>query len=300
MSTITQDYQVLLYYKFITVADPIKQTSKHLSLCKELDLRGRVLIAPEGINGTVSGTIEQTEAYMEYMNQHPLFQNISYKIDLHDGHAFDKMFVRHKEELVTFRVEEDLDPHKQTGKYLSPKEFYEQLQREDVIIIDGRNDYEYEIGHFRNAIRPEVDSFREFPQWIKKNLSAHKDKKILTYCTGGIRCEKLTSYMLEEGFGDVSQLDGGIVTYGKDPEVQGDLFDGKCYVFDQRITVPINRVNETIVSTCIHCGELSDRYINCEYTLCNQQHICCKSCDESYHQYCSHQCNEKAKNMSEQ
>ncbi|KAA2302120.1 hypothetical protein FY526_21480, partial [Clostridioides difficile] len=117
------------------------------------------------------------------------------------------------------------------------KEFHEHLQRDDVIVIDGRNDYEYEIGHFRGAIRPDVESFREFPEWIRENLGDMKDKTIITYCTGGIRCEKLTGFMINEGFQDVAQLDGGIVTYGKDPEVQGHLFDGKCYVFDERISV---------------------------------------------------------------
>src|SRR5690606_24974437 len=111
------------------------------------------------------------------------------------------------------------------------KEFYEHLQRDDVVVIDARNDYEYDIGHFRGAIKPEVRTFREYPEWARKNLSQYKDKKVIMYCTGGIRCEKLSGFFLREGFKDVSQLDGGIVTYGKDPEVKGRLFDGKCYVF---------------------------------------------------------------------
>lgn len=194
---------------------------------------------------------------------------------------------------MTFRVEDELDPNVISGKRLSPKEFFEYLQREDVIVIDGRNDYEYDIGHFRNAIRPDVQSFREFPEWIRENLSEHKDKTILTYCTGGIRCEKLTGFMLKEGFQDVAQLDGGIVTYGKDPEVQGRLFDGKCYVFDERISVPINRTDEDIVvGKCHHCGKPEDRYINCDNDACHLQHICCEECEELHNSCCSAECEE--------
>ncbi|HER2167760.1 TPA: hypothetical protein VJS50_001748, partial [Streptococcus pyogenes] len=135
----------------------------------------------EGINGTVSGTPEQTEQYMKDMHANPLFSDMVFKIDDAPEHAFKKIFVRHKAELVTFRVDEELDPNVISGKRLSPKEFYEHLQQEDVIVIDGRNDYEYEIGHFRGAIRPDVESFREFPEWIRENLGDMKDKKIITY-----------------------------------------------------------------------------------------------------------------------
>lgn len=288
-----QNYQILLYYKFVQIPVPEAFKDEHLQYCKDLGLKGRILVASEGINGTVSGTIEQTEQYMQDMHANPLFADMVFKIDPSEGHAFKKMFVRHREELVTFRVEDELDPNEISGTRLSPQEFYEYLQRDDVIVIDGRNDYEYDIGHFRNAIRPEVQSFREFPDWIRENLSEHKDKTILTYCTGGIRCEKLTGFMLKEGFKDVAQLDGGIVTYGKDPEVQGRLFDGKCYVFDERIAVPINQTDEdVIVGKCHHCGKPEDRYINCDNDACHLQHVCCEECEELHHSCCSAECEE--------
>lgn len=284
-------YRVLLFYKFVHIDAPEQFTAEHLQYCKDLGVKGRILIASEGINGTVSGTVEQTERYMNDLRANPLFADIVFKIDEADGHAFKKMFVRHKKELVTFRYEHELDPNRLSGKRLPPAEFYEQLQDEDVVILDGRNDYEYEIGHFRGAIRPDVESFREFPEWIRQNLSGYKDKKILTYCTGGIRCEKLTGFLLNEGFQDVSQLEGGIVTYGKDPKVQGRLFDGKCYVFDERISVPINRTEEDIViGHCSHCGTVHDRYINCP--VCNLQHICCEECEAEHHGFCSEACKE--------
>lgn len=287
------NYRVLLYYKFIKIDDPETFTQEHLQYCKDLGLKGRILIAEEGINGTVSGTYEQTEQYMQDMKANPLFSDMWFKIDEVEGHAFKKMFVRHKKELVTFRYEEELDPNVLFGKRLSPKEFYEELQSDDVVVIDGRNDYEYEIGHFRGAIRPDVESFREFPQWIRENLGDVKDKKVITYCTGGIRCEKLTGFLLKEGFQDVAQLEGGIVTYGKDPEVQGRLFDGKCYVFDERISVPINRTDEDIViASCYHCGTIEDQYVNCP--TCNLQYVSCDSCAEEHDFFCSDACREKA------
>ncbi|NIK67324.1 rhodanese-related sulfurtransferase [Paenibacillus sp. BK720] len=285
-------YRILLYYKYVHIENPEQVTAEHLRFCKELGVKGRILISDQGINGTCSGTTEQTDAYMAYMNEHPLFKDITYKIDESEGHVFKKLFVRHKNELVTLRYKKKMDPNVLTGKRLSPKEFYEQLQQDDVIIIDGRNDYEYDIGHFRGAIRPTVESFREFPEWIRKNLPEDaKNKPILTYCTGGIRCETLTGVLLEEGFTDVAQLEGGIVTYGKDEEVKGRLWDGKCYVFDDRISVPINRTEEDIViGKCHHCGKPEDRYVNCANVTCDKRHICCEECEAEHNRHCSEEC----------
>ncbi|MFB5678333.1 rhodanese-related sulfurtransferase [Paenibacillus terreus] len=284
-------YRILLYYKYVTIPEYESFAKEHLEYCKELGVKGRILVAEEGINGTLSGTIEQTDAYMRYMNDHPLFSDMVFKIDEADGHAFKKIFVRPKKELVTLRYDTPLDPNVIGGKRLSPKEFYEQMQNEDVIILDGRNDYEYDLGHFRNAIRPDVESFREFPEWIRTHMQDVKDKPILTYCTGGIRCEKLTGVLINEGFSNVAQLDGGIATYGKDSEVQGRLFDGKMYVFDERISVRVNQTDEDItVGQCHHCGSPTDRYINCADDTCHAQHLCCDECLETYEGYCSHDC----------
>ncbi|GMK45756.1 oxygen-dependent tRNA uridine(34) hydroxylase TrhO [Paenibacillus glycanilyticus] len=291
-NTENKPYRILLYYKYVHIENPEQVTAEHLRFCKELGIKGRILISDQGINGTCSGTIEQTDAYMAYMNEHPLFKDITYKIDESEGHVFKKLFVRHKNELVTLRYKKKMDPNVLTGKRLSPKEFYEQLQQEDVIIIDGRNDYEYDIGHFRGAIRPTVESFREFPEWIRKNLPEDaKNKPILTYCTGGIRCETLTGVLMEEGFTDVAQLEGGIVTYGKDEEVKGRLWDGKCYVFDDRISVPINRTEEDVViGKCHHCGKPEDRYVNCANVTCDKRHICCEECEAEHNRHCSEEC----------
>jgi UPF0176 protein len=286
-------YRILLYYKYVHIEDYEAFAAEHLKFCKELGVKGRIIVAEEGINGTLSGTVEQTDAYMAQMRNDPRFSDVFFKIDESEEHAFKKIFVRPKKEIVTWRFEEDVNPNEVTGKHLSPKEFYEQLQHDDVVVIDGRNDYEYEIGHFRNAIRPDVSTSREFPEWIRENLSQFKDKKVLTYCTGGIRCEKLSGFLIKEGFQDVSQLNGGIVTYGKDPEVQGRLFDGKCYVFDERISVPVNQTEEdVIVAKCHHCGKPEDRYVNCANPLCNIQYVCCEECEPKHKRSCCKECEE--------
>lgn len=287
-----KNYRILLYYMFNSIENPEEFTKNHLNLCKELNLKGRILISHEGINGTCSGTIEDTNKYMEILRSYPGFENTVFKIDESEGHVFNKLKVKHRS-ILTLLPEDEVNPNDKVGVYLKPKEFYEMLQRDDVIIVDGRNDYEYEIGHFRGAIKPDVKNFKQFPEWIEKTLGDQKDKKILSYCTGGIRCEKLTGVFLNHGFKEVYHLEGGIVTYGKDEEVKGRLWDGKCYVFDNRISVPINRTEEDIViSKCSICNEPSDRYINCRNDDCHSQFICCEKCEKIHRGFCSDECKE--------
>lgn len=295
-----QDYRILLYYKFIQIDNVDVYTKRHLKFCQALGLKGRILIAEEGINGTVSGTIDQTDAYMHAMHMDPRFEDLWFKIDEADGHAFKKMFVRKRDQIIRLYDEDDVKPYELTGHHMKPKEWHETMKHYDPLIIDGRNDYEYELGHFRGAIRPPVKSFREFPQWIRENLADQKDRKVLMYCTGGIRCEKLSGVFINEGFTDVHQLDGGIVTYGKDPEVKGDLWDGKCYVFDERISIPINHTESaTVITTCAHCGSASDRYVNCANPECNRQYVCCESCEADVKLSCSDECREHPRNRYE-
>lgn len=292
-------YRILLYYKYVKIEDHEEYAKLHLKFCKSIGVKGRILVAEEGINGTISGTIEQTDAYIYAMRMDPRFTDMEYKIDEADDHAFKKMFVRPRSEIVTMELEEDIDPNELTGKRLKPKEFLEAMQEDNVVIIDARNDYEYDIGHFRNAIRPDVKNFKQFPEWVKKNKEMLQDKKILTYCTGGVRCEKFSGLLKREGFQNVNQLKGGIISYGKHPDTKGKLFDGKCYVFDERISVRVNFTDEdVIVSKCKHCGELSDRYINCSNDLCHDQYICCEKCEEKYNRACSKECFEKQLTVS--
>lgn len=293
----TKEYQVLLYYKFVPVEDPENFAAEHLQFCKELGLKGRILVAHEGINGTVSGTIEQTEKYMDAMHHDPRFSDMTFKIDKHDGHAFKKMHVRHRSELVTLRLDDAVSPLEKTGKFLSPKQFFEAMQAEDAVILDTRNDYEYELGHFRGAINPDIESFRDLPEWIRENKDKLKGKKVLTYCTGGIRCEKFTGWLMDEGIEDVNQLHGGIVTYGKDPEVQGELWDGQCYVFDERISVPVNRKEHVVVGKDYFDGQPCERFVNCANPECNKQILCSEENEHKYMRGCTHECRVSPRNM---
>ncbi|MFD0051811.1 rhodanese-related sulfurtransferase [Actinomycetes bacterium NPDC127524] len=292
-----EKYRVLLYYYYTPIEDPEVFAAEHLAYCKELGLKGRILVAAEGINGTVSGTMEQTEQYMEMMKNKPGFSDIIFKIDEADMHAFKKMHVRPRKELVTLRLEDDINPNEVTGKYLSPKEFFESMQDEDTIVLDARNDYEYDLGHFRGAVKPDIKTFRELPQWVRENKEMLEGKKILTYCTGGIRCEKFSGWLVKEGFEDVGQLHGGIVTYGKDPEVQGELWDGQCYVFDERISVPVNQKEHVVVGRDYFTGVPCERYVNCANPSCNRQIICTEENEHKHLRGCSHECRTTPRNL---
>lgn len=295
--TTVKSYRVLLYYMYVPIENPEEFAAQHLEFCKELGLKGRILVAEEGINGTVSGTIEQTDEYMQAMQKDSRFAEMVCKVDEADGHAFKKMHVRPRSELVTLRLEDDVNPNEVTGKYLSPKEFFEAMQNEDTIVIDARNDYEYDLGHFKGAIRPDIEAFRELPEWVRDNKEKLEGKKILTYCTGGIRCEKFSGWLLKEGFQDVGQLHGGIVTYGKDPEVQGRLWDGQCYVFDERISVPVNQTEHVIVGKDYFTGEPCERYVNCANPECNKQILCSEENEHKYLRGCTHECRVHPRNL---
>lgn len=291
-----KQFRVLLYYHYVTIKNPEEYTQQHLDFCKSIGIKGRILIANEGINGTISGTVEQTDLYMTYMNEDPRFKEMIYKIDEADGHAFKKMRVRHRPELVTLRLEEDVNPLELTGDYYNPKEFFEAMQQVDTVVLDARNDYEYSLGHFRNAVKPEINTFKELPDWIRANRARLEGKKILTYCTGGVRCEKFSGWLRKEGFKDVAQLHGGIVTYGKDTEVQGELWDGQCYVFDERISVPINRVEPVVVGRDYFTNELCERYVNCANPECNKKILCSEENEDKYLRSCSHECRIHSRN----
>ena len=181
------------------------------------------------------------------------------------------MHVRPRKEIVALGLEDDVDPRVTTGKYYSPSEFKAALEDDDTVILDARNDYEFDLGHFRGAIRPDITRFRDLPDWIRENKEKLDGKNIVTYCTGGIRCEKFSGWLVKEGFENVGQLHGGIATYGKDPETKGEYWDGKMYVFDERISVDVNHVDKTVIGKEHFDGTPCERYINCANPECNKQ-----------------------------
>ena len=286
----SKDIRVLLYYQYVPIEDAEQFAKDHLAFCQEIGLKGRILIADEGINGTVSGDFETTQRYMDEMHADPYFAETVFKIDDENQDAFKKMHVRYRPELVSLNLEDDVNPLELTGAYLSPKEFREAILDDDVVVIDARNDYEYDLGHFRGSVRPDIRSFRELPQWIRDNKEQFMEKRVVTDCTGGIRCEKFSVWLVREGFKDVGQLHGGIATYGKDPEVQGDLWDGQMYVFDSRISVPINHKEHVVVGRDWFDGTPCERYMNCADPKCNRQILVSEENEAKYLRGCSHEC----------
>ena len=274
---------VLLYYKFVEINDPQYETTQHKYVCDGIGLKGRIIIAAEGINGTVAGTSAQLKKYVDYMDGHPLFFGIVFKRSYAGKMPFGKMIVKHRDEIVTLGKKVDM---KNTGKYLKPSELHKLFERnEDMVVVDMRNNYEYEVGRFDGAIQPNTTKFYELPKNIK-NLKIDKNKKVVTYCTGGIRCEKATALLKEVGFEDVYQLEGGIVKYlEKYPD---GYFRGKNFVFDKRmITNTDTPSGQKVLSKCSYCKNLCDRYVDCTDVECHKLFICCKDCEEQYSGKCT-------------
>lgn len=284
-----KNYYVLAYYYYTPIDNPEEFTAQHLKYCKEIGLRGRIYIAHEGINGTVSGTREVCERYMAHLKADPRFAGVEFKIDEHHEHAFNRMHVRTKTEIVHsgLRDPKEIDPTKVTGKHLRGAEFLELKDRDDVVIVDVRSNYETRLGRFKNSITFDIENFRDFPQKIAE-LEQYKDKKIVTCCTGGIKCEKASALLIKEGFKDVYQLHNGIIGYAK--ETGGKDFDGVLYVFDGRVTVPVNEVNPTAIATCTQCGTPTTRNLNCANVDCNEQFNMCEPCAEEMEGACSQAC----------
>lgn len=280
-------YQVLLYYYYTTIEDPDQYRDEQHLFCLNHNLLGRIIIAKEGLNGTISGKTADCQAYMDWVKSDPRFSAIDFKAEPSDTHTFQKLHVRVKEEIVNSDL--PVNPLVRTGKHLEPSEFKEMLNDPDVVLVDMRSNYEHSIGRFKGAITFDMENLRELPEHVDE-IAHLRDKKIITYCTGGIKCEKASAYLLERGFENVYQLHGGIIKYGI--EEGGQDFEGKCYVFDNRVAVDVNKVNPTVISTCYVCGEECDRMVNCANPECNEHVPICEKCGWELDGACSTECKE--------
>lgn len=269
--------KIILYYKFVPVPDPVTVMHWQRELCQRLNLKGRIIVAEQGINGTLGGRMEDVKAYVKAMNLHPLFKKIQYKWSDGSAEDFPRLSIKVRPELVTLAPGEQFDVFNST-KGLKPQEWHEYLEKHpDAIVLDARNDYESDIGAFkgRNVIKPKIKNFRD----IKPELAKlPKDKPILTYCTGDIRCEYLSAYMKHKGFDEVYHLDGGIVKYGQEYGDDGH-WEGKCYVFDNRTSIGFSEQAKD-VGRCVHCDAKTSNYLNCAEDSCNAQVLVCKKCAE--------------------
>lgn len=279
--------KIILFYKFVEIKNPEELRKVHFDFCKNLGIKGKVLFATEGINGSVAGTDEQIQKYQEELTRDTRFSDIEFKTEEGVINPFDKMIVRVKKEII--RLDQEIDLNK-VGKYVSAQEFLESYNDSNTVIIDARNEYESKVGKFKGAIVPKIETFREFPEFIK-NLNLPKDTKILTYCTGGIRCEKASAYMVKQGFTNVSQLHGGIIKFCQTiPNT--DVWEGQCFVFDNRLSSPIGQDKKQI-NNCVHCNTQSDLYRNCKVKSCNKLIFICNDCRKTMHACCSEECMKK-------
>ena len=226
---------IFTFYKFIAISDKSSLQKKILDLMRTNSIFGTILIANEGINGTISGNIENLKK-LKLLIRNNVTMGIRFKQYTCVNYPFIRQKVKIKNEIVKMGVN-DIDVQKFTAPFLEPKEWEEFLKKKDTVVVDTRNIYESEIGNFKNSISPNTSSFSEFPEWIEKNKKIFENKGIAMYCTGGIRCEKASSYMIEKGFKNIYQLKGGILNYLKKTEKKNSLWNGECFVFDDRVSV---------------------------------------------------------------
>jgi UPF0176 protein len=272
--------KILLYYKFVPIADPEAVRLWQRTLCEKLNLKGRILIAEHGINGTVGGDIKDLKAYAKETKSY--FKGIAFKWSDGKHDDFPRLQVKIRSEIVTFgaadKIKVDQNGIVGGGKHLKPKQVHKLVEeRDDVIFFDGRNAYEAAVGKFKDAVVPDVDHTRDFVKELQDpKYNDIKDKPIVTYCTGGIRCEVLSMLMKKEGFQEVYQIDGGIVKYGEEFGDDG-LWEGSLYVFDDRMGTKFSDKAKDI-GACSHCNAKTSNYENCANKACNKLILLCENC----------------------
>lgn len=279
--------KILLYYKFTPLSDPEAVKLWQKTLCDSLNLRGRILVGRHGLNGTVGGDMDDLKKYIKATKQLPGFKDIVFKWSDGGRENFPRMSVKNRRELVGFKNSDDefeVDENGVVGggQHIKPSELHKLVEKygDDVVFFDGRNAHEASIGKFKNAIVPNTNTSRDFIAELESDkYDDIKDKKVVTYCTGGIRCEVISSMMKKRGFKDVYQIDGGIVKYG---ESYGDdgLWEGSLRVFDDRMTVDFSDHAKTI-GECTHCKGKTSNFENCAHTECNDLVLICEDCKQN-------------------
>lgn len=278
------------FYKYHHILDPKKFRDDLYIRWAELGVLGRIYVADEGINAQLSVPTENLEAFKAHLESIDFLKGNRLNIAVDDdGKSFFKLAIKVRKKIVADGIEDPNFDVTKIGKHLKAAEFNEVTDREDVIIVDMRNHYESEVGHFERAILPDVVNFREQLPQVAEMLKDQKEKPIVMYCTGGIRCEKASAYMLYRGFKEVYQLEGGIIHYANEVKKNGlkNKFHGKNFVFDERLGESIS--NE-VISKCHQCGEPCDTHTNCANVACNLLFIQCPSCKEKTHNCCSEEC----------
>ena len=265
---------VAALYKFVALKDFRELREPLLDVCMDAGVRGTLLLATEGINGTIAGTRKSIDCVLDYLRSDPRLADLQHKESFDDHMPFYRMKVKLKREIVTMGVE-GIDPNQRVGTYVEPQDWNALVEDPEVLLIDTRNDYECDIGTFRGALDPHTTNFREFPAYVRENLDPGRHKKVAMFCTGGIRCEKASAFMLKEGFEEVYHLQGGILKYLEEVPKQESTWEGECFVFDNRVAVD-HDLNKGQYDQCHGCrhpitesDKLSDKY---------QKGVCCPHC----------------------
>jgi UPF0176 protein len=284
----TSPFLVLCYYHLVEIEDEKAQVKEHFAFFKDRDVKGRIYVTKQGINGTLSAPVAQAVAYMKWMRSHPLYATTEFKAHEESEHTFDRLCVKIKKELVAFGEEV---PIEQRGTPVTASQWRQMLEDDSVkIVLDVRNDYEWELGHFKQAEKPPCATFKEFKEYARslKEQIDEKNTKVMMYCTGGIRCEFFSAVLKQHGIENVFQLDGGIIKYGAEEKSAHWL--GKLFVFDDRLSIPISEEEAPPIGKCYHCGVDAEKYYNCANMDCNTLFLCCPDCLEAHIGCCKDEC----------
>lgn len=281
----------LSFYRYVRIQDPKAMRDELFVKLSEFGCLGRIYVASEGINAQMNVPKENWEKFDAYIQGKEEFAGIPYKIAVEEGEmSFYKLTIKVKEKIVADGLDDASFDVTKTGEYLTAKEMNDYIEDPDAVIVDMRNGYESEVGHFEKAITPDVDTFREELKVTPELLKVHKNKKIALYCTGGIRCEKASAWLKHNGFEHVKHLKGGIIDYKRQIEAEGlpNKFKGKNFVFDERMG---ERISDEVISYCHLCAkEKSDTHIHCKNQACHVLFLCCEKCFEKKKGYCSYKC----------
>jgi UPF0176 protein len=265
---------IAAFYKFVTLNDYTDRRQPLLNICHHHQIKGTILLAAEGINATISGTRSSIDAILTYLKADPCFADLEHKESIAEKPPFDRLKVRLKQEIVTFGIP-TTNPTETVGTYVKPQDWNQLIADPDVIVIDTRNQYEVEIGTFKGAIDPHTDSFTQFPEYVANNLNPEQHKQIALFCTGGIRCEKATSYLLNQGFETVYHLQGGILKYLEQVPATDSHWEGECFVFDDRVAITHGLAPGTY-QLCWGCGNpISPAALSSPHY---EPGICCDRC----------------------
>ncbi|MDP2562718.1 rhodanese-related sulfurtransferase [Psychrobium sp. 1_MG-2023] len=273
----TNNFTVCALYKFVRLENYIELRDPLLATMEKNEVRGTLLLALEGINGTIAGPQQGIDNVLAFLTNDQRLAELSYKLSFNDENPFQRTKVKLKKEIVTMGVE-GIDPNHVVGTYVKPQDWNALISDPEVIVVDTRNDYEVEIGTFKDALNPDTETFREFPQYVKENLDNTKHKKVAMYCTGGIRCEKSTAYLKEQGFDEVYHLEGGILKYLEEVPKEESLWEGECFVFDGRVAVN-HDLEQGQYDQCFACRfPLTEEEMQSEHYV---KGVSCHRCHES-------------------